>query len=103
MTNNSESLSSIWEKGCREAGLSRDEAKRFAAMARSRFHTFEMGIEHASDPPDDAKTQGLINGLAAEMRDAPGLQKLWQRMAISQSDLGKRVNLQLERLQSPLH
>lgn len=97
------SLQELWRRGCEQASLTADDQKRFAAMARSRFHTFEMGMAHAKEKSDEVYTLGLINGLAKELRDSPGLKKLWQMMAISDSEHGLQVTLQLEQLEGTLH
>lgn len=101
MRNSKLSLQEIWRIGCSNEQLTPDDQKRFAAMARSRFHTFEMGISHAAD--DEDRSLGLIRGLAIELNDNPGLEKVWQRMAISTSEPGQMVSLQLEKLQAPNH
>lgn len=101
MKNSRLSLQEIWRLGCSNEKLSPDDQKRFAAMARSRFHTFEMGITHAAD--NETHSLGLIRGLAIELRDNPGLEKVWQLMAVSESESGKLVSLQLERLQTTTH
>ena len=80
--------------------------KRFAAMARSRFHTFQMGISHAEGEGEsnasDQQLLGLIKGLATELNDHPGLKKVWLRMSISQSEVGSQVSLQLEKLEQQI-
>ena len=101
MKNSKLSLQEIWKLGCSNESLTPDDQKRFAAMARSRFHTFQLGIDHASD--DDDHSLGLIRGLAIELNDNPGLEKVWQRMAISGSKSGQLVALQLEKLQATTH
>lgn len=111
MTKTDMSPAELWRRGCSNEPLSASAMKRFAAMARSRFHTFEMGINHAvtlsdddvNENPGESKVEGLINGLASEMAASPGLQKVWHAMAVSKTELGERVNLRLERLSSPLH
>ena len=103
MTSTEISLAELWKRGCRNEKLSPAAMKRFAAMARSRFHTFEMGVNHANSLPDEEKVEGLINGLASEMVESPGLLKIWDRMAVSKTGLGDRVNLRLERLTNTLH
>jgi hypothetical protein len=47
----------------------------------------------------DQRLLGLIRGLATELNDHPGLKKVWQRMSISQSEVGSQVSLQLEKLE----
>jgi hypothetical protein len=72
---------------------------RFVAMARSRFHTFQMGISHAEGEASEQHLLGLISGLATELNDRPCLKKVWRRMSISQSEIGSQVSLQLEKLE----
>ncbi len=99
-----EVLDSIWTKGCRGNALRANEHKRFAAMARSRFHTFTLGVEHAKSTEDDEATLGLITGMARELSEGPGLCKIWHVMAVSKSDLGEQVNLLMEKWdQSQIH
>ncbi len=93
------SLQEIWVRGCCGDSLTPEDIKRFAAMARSRFHTFQMGISHAENEGSDQRRLGLISGLATELNDHPGLKKVWLRMPISQSEIGEQVGLQLEKLE----
>lgn len=101
MKNSKLSLQEIWRLGCSNECLTPDDQKRFAAMARSRFHTFEMGINHAEN--DKGRALGLIRGLAVELNENPGLAQVWQRMAISDTEPGQMVCLQLEKLQTTSH
>ncbi len=68
-------------------------------MARSRFHTFQMGMEHAGQQNDEESSLGLIKGLASELHTRPGLRKVWSKMAVSQSPDGEQVNLILEQME----
>ncbi len=94
----------VWEKGCRGIRLKAEQQKQFTAMARSRFHTFQLGIEHARQQLDEKVSLGLITGLALELNERPGLKNVWLQMSISQTDSGQQVCLQLEKLeQSTIH
>ena len=97
------SLQELWRLGCRDAELEPGDQQRFAAMARSRFHTFQLGIQHALQQPDANRFDGLVRGLAVELAEAPGLKRLWQVTALSTSEAGEQVNLQLERLTHTTH
>ena len=101
MTNNKYSLQEIWDRGCRDDALIPGDMKRFAAMARSRFHTFQMGISHIESESEasDQQLLGLIIGLATELYGHPSLKKVWLRMSISQNETGSQVSLQLEKLE----
>ena len=99
----SSSLERIWERGCRGEDLKTDEMKKFAAMARSRFHTFVLGMEHADKNADQDAADGLVRGLASEIKASPGLRKLWMNMSVNGTSEGQQVTLQLERLESTLH
>lgn len=103
MTNSKLGLEEIWRLGCNGESLTPGDQKRFAAMARSRFHTFEMGIDHAIRQADEDKQLDLIRGLVVELMAAPGLKKLWLRMEISSSGVGEQVSLQLEKMDSTTH
>lgn len=103
MTSSKYSPQEIWDRGCRGEALIPDDMKRFAAMARSRFHTFQMGISHTQGEGEgeasDQQLLGLIRGLATELNDHPGLKKVWLQMSISQGEVGSQVSLQLEKLE----
>ena len=105
MTNSKYSLQEIWDRGCRDDALIPGDRKRFAAMARSRFHTFQMGISHIESESEgegeasDQQLLGLIIGLATELYGHPSLKKVWLRMSISQNETGSQVSLQLEKLE----
>ena len=92
-------LDDIWSKGCHGDQLKPSEQKRFAAMARSRFHTFQMGMEHADQQRDDEGSLGLIKGLASELLTSPGLRVVWSKLAVSQSPGGELVNLVMEQME----
>ena len=91
-------LDDIWTRGCRGDNLKQEDQKRFAAMVRSRFHTFQLGMDHADQQSDEDGTLGLITGLASELFEWPGLRKVWLKMAVSQSPSGEKVNLFVEKL-----
>ena len=99
MKNNKLSLQQVWQLGCRGDTLETDDQKRFASMARSRFHTFQMGVTHAEEQSDNEQSLLLVAGLAVELKDNPGLKKVWLRMSVSESDLGQQVSLHLEKLE----
>lgn len=75
MKNSKLSLQEVWRLGCNDETLEPDDQKRFASMARSRFHTFQMGMSHAQEQSDDQKLQSLVAGLAIELNENPGLKK----------------------------
>jgi hypothetical protein len=104
MTTTNLTLEQIWEKGCQGEKLDVGQQKRFVAMARSRFHTFQLGIDHANQQTDDAAAVALITGLASELAGRPGLKIIWLKMEVSRSNTGQQVSLQLEKLeQSTIH
>ncbi len=72
-------------------------------MARSRSHTFTMGMDHARKNADENYVLGLIKGLARELQGAPGLLAIWERMDISESEDGEQVSLMVEKLQQDVH
>ncbi len=96
------SLQEVWRLGCQGESLEVDDQKRFASMARSRFHTFQMGVTHAEEKSDEEQSQLLVAGLAVELKDNPGLKNMWLRMAVSDSDIGQQVSVQLERLEQTI-
>jgi len=102
MTNSKLSLQEVWRLGCRGEQLATNDQKRFASMARSRFHTFQMGVTHAEEKSDSAQSLLLVAGLAVELKDNPGLKKVWMRMSVSESDLGQQVCLHLEKLEQAI-
>lgn len=103
MTNSRLSLHEIWRLGCLDETLDSDDQVRFAAMARSRFHTFLMGTDHARRQGKGDHEAGLIKGLAVELRDAPGLKKLWLASDTAATGIGEQVALQLEKLSATSH
>ncbi|MBO6702817.1 MAG: hypothetical protein JJ921_10780 [Pseudomonadales bacterium] len=102
MKNSKLSLQEVWQLGCQGEKLTVDDQKRFATMARSRFHTFQMGMTHAQEQINTDQTQSLVAGLAVELKDNPGLKVMWERMSISESDFGQQVTVQLERIEQPV-
>ncbi len=102
MKNSKLSLQEVWRLGCLGEKLNVDDQKRFASMARSRFHTFQMGMTHAQEQSDADQKQSLVAGLAVELKDNPGLKNVWSRMSISESDFGQLVSVQLERMEQTI-
>lgn len=102
MKNAKLSLQEVWRIGCEGETLNTDDQKRFASMARSRFHTFQMGMSHAEEQSDDQQVQSLVAGLAVELKANPGLKNVWQRMSISDSEAGQQVSVHLERLEQTI-
>ena len=102
------SAAEIWRTGC--AAVSSDGAlddkslKKFKAMARSRFHTFQLSISHAQITGNGTKVAALVSGMAAELDQAPGLTAQWQASEFSSNDFGLLVNAHIKHpLKHPLN
>ncbi|MDA0979651.1 MAG: hypothetical protein O3B72_13920, partial [Proteobacteria bacterium] len=85
------SLEQVWNKGCRGDDLSVEEKKKFAAMARSRFHTFVLGMDHADQQQDEDAALGLVRGLAREINENPGLKAIWMKLSVHDTDAGHQA------------
>lgn len=62
-------------------------------------HSLGEGEGEGEGEASDQQLLGLIRGLATELNDHPGLKNVWLRMSISQSEVGRQVSLQLEKLE----
>jgi len=89
------SLTEIWTRGCLGEALSTHDQQHFVSMARNRFFTFKMSLSHAlqtmKDKQQEAWVTPLINGLVTELKDGPGLERLWHESEFSQDLAGQRV------------
>ena len=72
------SLQEIWRVGCAEEPLSDIEREHFRNLARSRFYTFRLGMEHAQASDDEKRTVSLIAGFVTELNNHPGLEHVWR-------------------------
>lgn len=90
------SLQEIWHKGCQGEALHEDDVPHFHSMARSRFHTFLLGMQHAEGlsrrgNPSSLQARLLVNGLIKELRSSPGLATAWLEYDFANSEFGKPV------------
>lgn len=85
----------IWNRGCRGETMDEGETREFHYLARARFHTFRMGISHAESTRDDEKASMLVQGLAVELANSPGLERAWYESPVSEDPQGKAVNERL--------
>lgn len=72
------SLQEIWRLGCADDDLSDSDREHFAGLARSRFFTFRLGMEHARSVNDAGKRASLIAGFVTELAAGPGLERVWR-------------------------
>lgn len=94
------SLQEIWQKGCRKEELHPADQEHFVKMARSRFHTFLLGMQHAEGinrRTGTSSTQSalLVRGMLRELNDYPGLETEWHRYHFADSTFGQLVSDQL--------
>jgi len=92
------SAAEVWQLGCTGAVLETVNRPKFIAMARSRFHTFQLSISHSQTIGDGAKVDALVRGLAIELQGAPGLAEQWFDSEFSANDFGELVNANLAQL-----
>ncbi|MDA9049542.1 hypothetical protein OAD22_08600 [Pseudomonadales bacterium] len=92
------SAAEIWQVGCTGAVLEPTHRPKFITMARSRFHTFQLSINHSQTIGDGAKIDALVRGLAIELHGAPGLAEQWFDSEFSADDFGELVNANLAQL-----
>ncbi len=90
----------IWNRGCRGEALGAAEAEEFNYLARARFHTFRLGIGHAQSNKDEKKSEALAQGMAVELFNAPGLERLWFDSPVSEDPYGQAVNARLMELRT---
>lgn len=94
------SAAEIWRIGCAavasDGALDDKSSKKFTAMARSRFHTFQLSISHAQVTGNGTKVAALVRGMAAELEQAPGLTEQWHASEFSKNDFGLLVNAHIK-------
>ncbi len=75
------SAEALWCIGCSgtETLSERDHA-RFRAMARNRFYTFQLGMDHSRGEKKEniVKRANLVAGMVRELQENPGLIEAWQ-------------------------
>lgn len=96
------SLQEIWRLGCAGDALSEEDSEHFKTLARSRFHTFALSADEAHLSRGHKETAIwialLIKGLVRELRENPGLERLWQDTAVADSKHGKAVSFELQKV-----
>ena len=96
------SLQEIWRLGCAGEALTEEDFEHFKSLARSRFHTFALSADeaHQSRGQKEAATwiALLIKGLVRELRENPGLERLWQDTTVADSKHGKAVSFELQKV-----
>jgi len=93
-----QSAAEVWQVGCTGAVLEAINRPKFIAMARSRFHTFQLSISHSQTIGDGVKVDALVRGLAIELHGAPGLAEQWFDTEFSADNFGELVNANLAQL-----
>lgn len=92
------SLQEIWRLGCLGDRLSSNDREHFVKMARNRFYTFQLGIQHeVFGAMAEEKIDSLIRGLVTELYEGPGLEREWRESEFSEGRYGKRVSSLLTR------
>ena len=75
------------------APLEEDDQGNFEQMARNRFYTFRLGMEHAAQQKSDAAP--LVKGMATELMENPGLERAWLNSAFSEAVYGLAVKREI--------
>lgn len=88
------SLQEIWRLGCADQPLHPLDAAHYTNLARSRFHTYMLGMQHAERKSPDAAL--LVKGMTSELSANPGLEKEWRRYNFADSSSGKQVTETLD-------
>lgn len=100
MPSSDQSLQEIWLKGCKGEFLNTVDEAHFLTLAKSRFHTFTMSAEQAGETRAQKEAEEwvalLVKGLAKELRENPGLERVWQRSDFVQSKHGRSVSFNLK-------
>lgn len=86
----------VWERGCRGETLREEDETRFRQLARDRFYTFMLSINHSRVEGNAEKVQSLIRSLAMDLSGAPGLKQAWYDNEFSSSEFGELVTALLE-------
>lgn len=93
------SLQEIWRLGCLGDPLSENDREHFVKMARNRFYTFQLGLQHEifSRERSEEKIELLIRGLVTELFEGPGLTREWHDSEFCEGQFGERVSRELKR------
>ncbi len=91
------SVEQIWQVGCARDPLSDHDWQHFISLARNRFYTFELGMQHALDTKEVKHAEGLQAGFVTELMQAPGLEALWLQTEFRHSKPGTKAYKLLRR------
>lgn len=92
------SLQEIWRLGCLGDRLSSNDRQHFVKMARNRFYTFQLGIQHEIfGDKSEEKIDLLVRGLVTELYEGPGLEREWRESEFCEGRYGQQVSHQLTR------
>jgi len=88
--------------GCKGDPLHPDDQDHFTKLAKNRFHTFLLGMRHASDHSQNPEHESalLIRGMVKELQDGQGLEAQWHQYHFADSTFGKAVSEQLKPAES---
>lgn len=87
------SLEEIWRLGCLGDPLSSNDRAHFVKMARNRFYTFQLGIQHeVFGDKSEQKIDLLIRGLVTELFEGPGLAREFADSEFCEGHYGRRVS-----------
>lgn len=91
-----ERAADVWQRGCRGDTLSEREYRGFLKLARDRFYTFTLSVQHSRLQGDADKVQSLIRSLALDLVRAPGLEAEWLRSEWADDEFGALVTAMLD-------
>lgn len=86
----------VWERGCRGDELSEQEYAGFRKLARDRFYTFLLSVNHSQTVGEGDKIASLIRSLALDLVRSPGLEKEWHQSEWADEPFGAMVTAMLE-------
>ncbi|MDZ7684736.1 MAG: hypothetical protein U5O39_06785 [Gammaproteobacteria bacterium] len=90
----------VWQRGCQGEALSEREYEGFHRMARNRFYTFVMSINHSQVQGDADKIHSLVRSLALDLVRSPGLESEWHECEWANESFGALVTDMLPEVRS---
>ncbi len=94
-----QAAASLWERGCRGEALTAAEHKGFHRLARDRFYTFVLSVNHSQAQGDGAKIDSLVRSLVLDLDQSPGLKAEWYVSEWADASFGELVTAGLEALE----
>jgi hypothetical protein len=88
----------LWRRGCQGEILSPEDAGHFRRLARDRFYTFMLSVNHSKVQGEGVKVRSVVSGFVSDLQAAPGLEAAWRESEFASAEWGQLVEAMLAEL-----